>query len=287
MVETLLFTNRVGVLATMHRKEQVIAPLLAQSLGIQVTVPEHFNTDRFGTFTRDIERTGDQIATARLKAQAALNYTGATLAIASEGSFAPHPLLPYLARNRELVLLIDQEHELAVIGEALSTNTNFSHRRVASFAEAQAFAASVGFPEHGLVVMVEADTRDSDTIIKGITTDAALQAAVEHLLSRSPDGKVHLETDMRALYNPRRMQVIAAATQDLIAKLNSRCPTCSHPNFAITEHKRGLPCRLCRCPTELTRSVVYGCQKCSFTQEVLFPEGIETADPAQCPYCNP
>ncbi len=39
-----LFSNRVGILATMHQKEIVIAPLLEQ-LGIKVIVPPDFNTD--------------------------------------------------------------------------------------------------------------------------------------------------------------------------------------------------------------------------------------------------
>ncbi len=43
-----LFAGRTLVLATMHSKEQVMAPLLQQYLGVQVVVPAHFNTDLFG-----------------------------------------------------------------------------------------------------------------------------------------------------------------------------------------------------------------------------------------------
>jgi hypothetical protein len=50
------FKKRVGILATMHAKEKVMLPLLEEGLGIKVKVPENLNTDRFGTFTRDIPR---------------------------------------------------------------------------------------------------------------------------------------------------------------------------------------------------------------------------------------
>ena len=78
------FKNRTCVLATMHKKEQVMTPLLEQQLQIEVIVPEDFNTDTFGTFTRDIERWGDQRETARFKAKQALNHTGLSLALAIE-----------------------------------------------------------------------------------------------------------------------------------------------------------------------------------------------------------
>lgn len=66
------FQNRVCILATMHKKEQAIAPLLEKELEVKVVVPEAFNTDIFGTFTRDIKRLGTQLEAARLKAKKAL-----------------------------------------------------------------------------------------------------------------------------------------------------------------------------------------------------------------------
>ena len=89
-----LFKDRIAVLGTMHQKERVIAPLLENQLGIKVTVPKNFNTDKFGSFTREIERPGNQIEAARLKAQQALLLTGDSLGIASEGSIAAHHYLP-------------------------------------------------------------------------------------------------------------------------------------------------------------------------------------------------
>jgi hypothetical protein len=282
-----LFAKRVGVLATMHQKEKVIAPLLEQELGIQVVVPQNFNTDAFGTFTREIKRPGDQLEAARLKAEKALVVTGETLAFASEGTFRPHPGFPYIPCNKEIVILLDKENALEVVGQEFSTETNYSHKIVATVEQAYQFAKEVGFPEHGLVVMVDPSSGADSEIIKGITTEKQLFEAIELTLNKSTTGKVHIETDMRALYNPTRMKNIEKATLDLIRKLNQLCPNCSWPGFEVVARKKGLPCGFCNLPTKLTLSVIYQCRKCDFIQEVLFPDNLEKADPAQCIYCNP
>ena len=106
-------------------------------------------------------------------------------------------------------------------------------------------------------------------------------------LKKSPDGRVHIETDMRAMYNPTRMKNIEKATLDLIKKINLVCPECSWPGFEVVKRQKGLPCALCHLPTQLVLSVIYQCKKCAFSQEELFPDGQETADPSQCQYCNP
>jgi hypothetical protein len=92
---------------------------------------------------------------------------------------------------------------------------------------------------------------------------------------------------MRAMYNPTRMKNIEKATRDLLRKIHSCCPKCSMPGFEITSRIRGLPCALCYMPTSLTRAVIYQCQKCGFTQEELFPDGNEYAEPVNCNFCNP
>ncbi|MEM9923989.1 MAG: DUF6671 family protein [Cyanobacteria bacterium P01_D01_bin.50] len=282
-----LFKNRVAVLATMHKKERVIAPLFENELGIKVTVPQDFNTDKFGSFTREIERSGSQIEAARLKAQKVLLLTGESLAIASEGSFAPHPSLPYISCNREVVIFIDRKNNLEIIGEELSTDTNHSHMKVRDIKQAFEFAEKIGFPEHGLVVMLNERPKKSDEIIKGITTEAELVEAVNYGLAKSLNGRVHLETDMRAMYNPTRMRNIEKATCNLLKKINSLCPKCFTPGFDIVQRIQGLPCEWCSAPTTLTQAVIYKCQKCGFRKEKLFPDGKQFADPAQCMYCNP
>ncbi|HEY9749171.1 MAG TPA: DUF6671 family protein [Allocoleopsis sp.] len=281
------FQDRVAVLATMHHKETVIAPILELELGLKIVVPPNLDTDRFGTFTREEPRPGNQLETARLKAQQALSLTGETLAIASEGAFGPHPQIPWVSCDREIVLLLDQRQGIEIVGQILTTETNYASQTITSDSEAQAFANKVGFPTHGLIVMSDRDNQNPAAIFKGIRTEAALDEAVRQALAQSTSGRIHIETDMRAMYNPTRMQAIAAATEDLLRNIRQVCPQCAWPGFAIVETKSGLPCGLCHLPTRLTRSVRYECQKCHFSEEVLFPNGLTTADPGQCLYCNP
>lgn len=287
MSDNSFFAKRVGVLGTMHHKEKVIAPILEQELGIKVIVPLDFNTDVFGTFTRELKRPGTQLEAARLKAQKALELTHETLAFASEGTFAPHPIFPGLPFNQEIVILLDKQNNLEVVGQELSTETNYRHQIIKTIESAHSFAQETGFPEHGLVVINQHLNPAKCEIFKGIVDKKELVDIVEYALIHSSNGEVHIETDMRALYNPTRMKNIAKATWDLIKKLQQLCPQCSCPGFDVIERRKGLPCQLCNLPTKLTLSVIYKCQKCDFIQEVVFPEGIETADPSQCLYCNP
>ncbi|MDQ2100088.1 MAG: hypothetical protein QQW96_20870 [Tychonema bourrellyi B0820] len=282
-----LLLNRVAVLATMHQKEQVMAPILERELGVKILVPADLDTDSFGTFTREVKRLGTQIEAVRLKATKALEIAGETLAFASEGTFGPHPGMPYLPANREIVILLDIANNLELIGEYFSVETNYSHQLVSCTEEAQVFAKKVGFPEHALVIVVGDSTKDYAEIVKGIVTEKQLFDVVNAALKKSSRGQVHVETDMRAMYNPTRMKNIENATLDLVKKFYHFCPECGWPGFKVAERKIGLPCGLCHFPTQLVRSQIYQCQNCSYTKEELFPNGRETADPSQCQYCNP
>ena len=134
--------------------------------------------------------------------------------------------------------------------------------------------------------MLNDHPKNSDEIIKGINSEAKLIEAINNSLKKSPNG-IHLETDMRAMYNPTRMKNIEKATYNLIEKINSLCPKCSTPGFDIVQRIPGLPCEWCSAPTTLTKRITYKCQKCSFRKEQLFPDGKQFANPAQCMYCNP
>lgn len=274
------FNHRIGILATMHQKETVILPLVEEHLGIKVKVPIDFNTDQFGTFTRDIERMGDQVEAAKHKAEFAMNFTGETLAISSEGIFGPHPFLPWVPYNREIVFLIDRENEFEIFGEASTTDTNYKQMKIEKFQDAQEFCESVGFPEHAIIM------RSKDEIIKGIDTHEQLEEAANYFLKKSND-ELFIETDMRALYNPTRMKNIKLATENLISKIYSLCSKCSYPGFEVIERKPGLLCSGCGLKTNLIKSEIYKCKKCGEQEERLYPNGRQFADPAHCPICNP
>ncbi len=274
------FKHRIGILATMHQKETVMLPILEDRLGIKVKVPIDFNTDRFGTFTRDIERTGDQLEAAKHKAEYAMSLTGETLAISSEGIFGPHPFLPWVPYNREIVFLIDRENEFEIFGEASTMDTNYKQMKIEKFQDAQEFCETVGFPEHAVII------GSKDEIIKGINTHEQLEEAANYFLKKSND-ELFIETDMRALFNPTRMKNIKLATENLISKIYSLCSKCSFPGFEVVERKAGLICSGCGIKTNLIKSEIYKCKKCGEQEERLYPNGKQFADPGNCPLCNP
>lgn len=279
------FAGRVGVLATMHGKEQVIAPLLCPALGITLKVPQGFNTDRFGTFTGDIPRAGNQVKALRAKALAAAEQCALTIGVASEGSFSPHPLLPFATLNLELVLLLDRERRLELIGEAATTETNYARCAVKSFAEALEFAYQAGFPAHGMVVKVHELHNHPEDLAKGLDTEVSLEQAVKLALAKSATGQIYVESDMRAHFNPLRRQCIAKATQNLVDKVYNLCPACGWPGRTKTL-VRGLPCALCGEATDQVQGVEHGCSRCGHSTYEADPSQSR-ADPARCAYCNP
>lgn len=281
------FNGRESVLATMHQKEVVMVPILEEALGITVKVPINLNTDCFGTFTRDIERKGDQLEAARSKAEQGMLLTGETLAISSEGIFGPHPHFPFVPYNREVVVLIDKKNRLEVIGESTTTETNFSHKKVKSYQEAYEFCQSIGFPEHGVVVSKGDVIKKEAEIFKGIVAVDRLEEVVNFLLKQPSSGDVFIETDMRAFVNPTRMRNIEKATHNLITNIYNLCPDCAYPGYELIERKKGLLCSCCGLPTPVMRAEVYRCNNCGVSQEKLLPNGTGKADPQNCNYCNP
>jgi hypothetical protein len=120
------FEGRSAVLLTKHGKEQVIKPTLEKAVGVHVIIETGFNIDRFGTFTREIERPGSQLDTARLKAKKGMELTGLDIGLASEGSFGPHPVMPWVPWNVEIVLLVDQKEKLEICNAPLRRNDTSS-----------------------------------------------------------------------------------------------------------------------------------------------------------------
>ncbi len=278
------FQGRSAVLLTKHGKEQVIKPTLENAVGIHVIVETRFDTDRFGTFTREIERPGSQLDTVRLKARKGMELTGLDIGLASEGSFGPHPVMPWVPWNVEIVLLVDQKENLEICGEYASFNTNYAHVIVSNFQEAENFARKVGFPEHWLVL--RPDNERHQSIFKDINDWEHLKEAVAWGIAKSTVGKVFLETDMRAHANPTRMGNIQKAAENLVQKIKKQCPRCGTPGFSVTDRKKGLPCEWCGRPTEEIRAVVYTCARCGFSQEEI-KDPDERAPAGCCQYCNP
>ncbi len=275
-----------AVLATMHGKERVVAPLLRRALGLRVRLTPGIDTDRFGTFSRAIERTGSQLDAARAKIAAAFEMSpGARVAVASEGSFGPHPQIPFVPLVREIVVMKDRVSGLELIGHHAGMQTNFSHAVVADVTGAMAFADRARFPGHGVIVIgcVDQQPAPGRALIKDIGDWADLQRAVETVIATC--GAACVETDMRAHRNPTRMRTIKRATLDLVRRFRSLCPICARPGFAITQRLFGLPCSWCGGPTIALKADVYCCEGCGYREERAVKAAM--ADPGQCGECNP
>lgn len=281
-----IFKNRTAVLITKHKKDEVIFPVLAQT-GMNLKLLDTIDTDTFGTFTRDIDRKGTQMEAARYKALKAIEETGESIAIASEGSFGAHPTIFFVPANVELVLFLDTLNGIEILGWEISTDTNFSHAVISNVKAAKDFAKQWGFPSHGMVVRPNINCGNSSILFKGITCEKILKEAVTKSISASQDGKALIETDMRAVYNPKRMKVIEKATINLLNKIKSLCPKCHWPAFEITEWISGLPCEKCSLPTRGISKHIYQCKKCNHEKEIEYPDGEKYSDPRFCDFCNP
>ncbi len=278
-----MFKGRNLLIATKHEKEKAIAPILEKELGVKCLVTPDFDTDKLGTFTGEIDRIDDPITTARNKCLLAMELINCDLVIASEGSFGAHPTIYFVPADDEFLLFMDKQNGLEIIARELSTETNFNGAEIKTEEELIEFAKNAEFPSHGLIIRKTKD--DFSEIVKGITNAEHLNNTFKHFISRY--GKAFIETDMRAMYNPTRMEVIKKATIKLADKINSLCPGCNTPGFGITDAKQGLPCELCNFPTRSTLSYIYKCQNCSYIKEKKYPKGKFVENPVYCDICNP
>ncbi|NVO14163.1 MAG: hypothetical protein HXX10_09020 [Rhodoplanes sp.] len=270
----------------MHGKERVIAPLLGRFLGLRVETVVGFDTDRFGTFTREVPRPGSQLDAARAKIAAAFAHApGARVAVASEGSFGPDPIVPFAPLGVEIVLLADRATGIEIVGRFADLEAAWTHSVVTDIAAAVAFADRVGFPAQGVVVAgCEGRLPRPDLgLFKEIGGRADLERAVGAVIARC--GAAVVETDMRAHRNPRRMRAIARATVTLIRNVGNRCPRCDRPGLVVTERLPGAPCAACGTPTRVIRAEAATCAGCGHRIEVR--AGPPTADPGLCDACNP
>jgi hypothetical protein len=278
-----MFQQRKLVIATKHGKESVIAPLVEEALGVQCIVLESFDSDQFGTFSGEVQRNQDALETVRMKCYAAMDAAGCDLAVASEGSFGPHPIYFFAQADDEIVLFVDRKLGIEIWARELSTQTNFNGKEVRSSEELLDFVQASGFPSHA--VILRESSSGADCIIKGINTEERLREAFNELMQRF--GAAYVETDMRAMHNPMRMKVIEQATKKLVNKILSVCPSCAWPGFDVTDRKSGLPCSDCGMPTQSTLCHIYSCASCGFSREHVYPKGKETEEPRYCDYCNP
>ncbi len=70
---------------TQHGKEALLGSLFTERLGCELIRAVGYDTDQLGTFTRDVNRRGTQLAAARFKAEKPLSFRAVRLAWAVRG----------------------------------------------------------------------------------------------------------------------------------------------------------------------------------------------------------
>ncbi len=277
------FRGRTLVIATMHGKETVIAPVIEEALGVKVIFGGKIDTDRFGTFSGEIERVEDPLNAARLKCKLACSLHKCSLAVSSEGSFGPHPIMFFAHADDEILLFMDLENDVEIAVREISLKTNFNGQLCHNWSEVKKFAELALFPSHKLIL--RDDKEGIRHLTKGIGSWKELEEQATFYLGTF--GKVFVETDMRAMNNPTRMEVIRTASHKLVEKIQSKCPSCEFPGFEVINAIPGLPCSWCGSPTTSTLCYVYECKLCAFRKKKMFPHEKEKEEPTYCDYCNP
>jgi hypothetical protein len=283
MNNTSVYEGERIVLTTKHSKEIVIEPVSKEYLGAGLLVLS-VDTDELGTFSGEIERQGTAQEIVKKKAEWGMNLAGADYGIATEGSFGPHPAIPFCPSGHEIIHFIDKKRDFHLQLSELTVNTNYNMCTTDSVEELISFASGIDFPSHGLILRPNVQ-KGEKLLFKGICKQKVLLDVFDTCKKNSGDDKVLVQTDMRAHMNPTRMKVIGELTSSLAKRLLHLCPGCGCPGWGVVSIERGLECKDCQAPTGLEKAQVYGCAKCDYKERGSEKKG--GADPWNCDYCNP
>jgi hypothetical protein len=197
--------------------------------------------------------------------------------MASEGSFGPHPLYPFLNFNEEWLLFIDLEKELEIYGYSSTLDVCHAQLHYRDAAQLTQFLSNCSFGKQGLVLK---NSQTNKIIEKGIQSEDKLN----ELMTDNPEWQI--ETDLRAHMNPTRQKNIAAAGRDLLKRMYSFCPKCSAPDFVVKEFRGHLPCAQCLKETETYEFELSICAKCMHQSQERRKDKTKE-DPQFCQNCNP
>lgn len=286
-ISNLSYLGATVILPTKHAKSLAVAPPFWSHLKADV-LEYVIDTDQLGTFSGEVERSGNALECARRKCEWGFELLGDKIeyCLASEGSFGPHPLVPFLARDQEILYFIDRRHGIHLHMVHASEKTNYQMKAIRTLDELQDFAVSAEFPSHALVLRPN-DRSSKDVLFKGILDSNMLKESFEKAKRTSSDGLVWAETDMRAQFNPTRMSVIGELADKMARQLATLCPSCETPGWGIRTTERGLVCEGCGQATHMIVHEIHGCVLCSHTEKLPRSDGLQTAPQMYCQYCNP
>lgn len=278
-----LYGGQTVYVATKHGKEGIVAPLFA-ACGIRCDRID-VDTDSFGTFSGEVERTGSVRDTLRKKLQAGAGAAPhARLFLASEGSFGPDPIFGFVRTDLESLLFWDRELNIEIYAEYLCRSPMHDEVTIAPDAPIKPFLEKIRFPDHAVIVR---PAESFVEVVKGLVEATEVEKAIRRCAALSPRGEALVATDLRAHFNKTRREAIAKAASLLIQKIESLCPSCDVPGFWIVRGIAGLPCESCGEPSRAARAMVFGCVKCDYIEERPRPDGRTTVSAGECGSCNP
>eukprot|EP00873_Tetraselmis_striata_P031486 jgi/Tetstr1/451750/TSEL_038786.t1 len=271
----------------MHGKEEAIAPVLRDRLGLIVSSAPDIDTDALGTFTGEIPRAGTIREAAIAKARLGMKATGLPIGLASEGSYGPHSQIPFVPGGVELMVLVDDMRGIVVSEHLIEDAPVFGHGYVVAGDDVTPILDRLGFPAHALIVKPAESEGGAGNIHKGLRDRTALELAVMSAKAQSDDGRALIQTDMRAHMNPTRMATLGRLASALAERLSALCPACRTPGYGQVDVEIGLPCEWCGTPSLMVRHRVFGCVACPHRENRPRGDGLTKADPGHCPLCNP
>lgn len=270
------------LLATKHKKEIAIRDPFEKAFRAKVHVPDDYDTDLFGTFTGEISRRGSPYQTVIEKAKQACDIYQFQYGIASEGSFGPHPTIPFVPGSTELMAFVDIRNDLVIVESEITTDTNFSYLDISIHDDYRHFLEKVSFGSHGLILR---SVDDHSIIAKGVKDFDELRELLTFYFKSN--NILRMETDMRAMMNPTRMRVIHELALKLVKRLQNSCKNCHTPGFGKVSVAGSLLCKYCGSETTQYQHRVLHCVKCDYHECLPRIDGLIESDPQYCTYCNP
>ncbi len=275
------YRGQAVALATLHHKGALAQEPFFEILGMRVE-EVRVDTDQFGTFSGDVERTLTPREVLIAKAELGIANSQSQYGLASEGTIGADPVVGFLNSDIEHVGFLDSHNNLFISHSYRSFDIQAQTHQYTPGEDLSAFLAKADFPHHQLIVKSFDD--GVKPLAKGIST---IDELTKVLRSADDQGlrKITIESDLRAHASPSRAANIKKAFNELATKINTPCPQCEAPGWAITSSIAGLVCLDCGEETEAVKAYIYGCISCTFTQEGdPVAEGV---DPSRCNWCNP
>lgn len=270
------------LVASRHDKAAIMQRPLAAMLGIQTWSPPDLDTDRFGTFSGEIERPGSPSEMLRAKISLAQEACPQSrFFMASEGSYGQHPALPMLALGEEWLMWLDAATGQAITERRCFTTRYYGAWRVENTNELRGRLSRCHLP--ALAVTLRALEANLPAA-KGLRSDDEVLAAYAGLVVAGSPAAV-LAIDMRAHLHLPRQRVLRRLAARLVHRLCCLCPGCSAPGFGKRQWANGLPCADCGAPTAQIAHRVDACEHCAY--QSIHAQRPVPADPRWCDYCNP